>query len=54
MRNVIEENPEVAARMKRDLFEMIRHSEERGAGLEVRRDISPERREELRSLGYVE
>ena len=40
--------------MKRDLLEMIERSEQRGSGLEVRRELSPERREELRALGYVD
>ncbi len=54
MRNVINEHPEVAERMKRDLFALIHRSEQRGAGLEVRRDLSPERREDLRALGYLD
>ena len=51
---MINEHPEVAERMKRDLFALMHRSEQRGAGLEVRRDLSPERREELRALGYLD
>ena len=53
-RNVIEEHPDVAQRMKRDLFALVHRSEQAGSGLDVRRDLSPERREELRGLGYLE
>ena len=54
MENVIEEYPEVAGRMRSEVLRTMATSRERGAGLEVKRDPSPELVEALRSLGYVE
>jgi arylsulfatase len=54
MENVIEEHPEVAGRMRSEILRTVAASRERGAGLEVNRDLSPELVEALLGLGYVE
>jgi arylsulfatase len=54
LENVIEEHPEVAGRMRSEILRAVAASRERGAGLQVKRDPSPELIEALRGLGYVE
>jgi arylsulfatase len=54
LENVIDRHPDVASRMRSDLLRIVQASRERGAGLRVKRGVSPELVEALRDLGYVE
>jgi arylsulfatase len=53
-RNVIGEQPEIAERMLARIREILAAYAVRDPGLQSNEDISPEIREELRTLGYVE
>jgi arylsulfatase len=54
LENVIDRHPGVASRMRSELLRIVQASREGGAGLRVKRDVSPELVEALRELGYVE
>ena len=53
-RNVIEEYPEVAAELRRRLLGQLRRYETQPSGLEVDSTVSPQVREQLLNLGYVD
>ncbi len=54
LENVIDEHPEVAERLRKQILRIWKTSRERGSGLRLKRDVSPQLVEALRGLGYVE
>ncbi len=54
LENVIDEHPEVAERLRKEILGIWKASRERGSGLRIKRDVSPQLVEALRGLGYVE
>ena len=51
---LLDEHPETGEALRTELMRQLKYYSERGSGLEVKDTTSPEMREALESLGYVD
>ncbi len=53
-RDVIDEYPDVAKALREETLRLVHEHQQRGEGLEIKREVSPELLDALRGLGYVQ
>jgi arylsulfatase A-like enzyme len=53
-RDVIDEYPDVAEALREKTLRLVHEHQQRGEGLEIKREVSPELLDALRGLGYVQ
>ena len=53
-RDVIDEHPDVAEALREETLRLVHEHQQRGEGLEIKREVSPELLDALRGLGYVQ